>query len=265
MITDVGGSGTVAQSQDALGNYSKAVLEANQKHQELGGKEGKELQEQLAKTDDAVAKTKASAAETTADVLVAVGGVAAAPFTGGLSLAGTIEAMGALGAVGAIANVARGPKARLMGNDYEWSMSQVATDAGSGFAEKRGRQCGRTRSSRQISWFWRKSGGSSSREDSGVPGRRGGSFESLLKQGGKEELTQASKELMAKSIAEGAKKIEGKEIQAVAEKVVASGLTGEARKESVTQLLRKHITETENLGKALKRRKDPARWSKMPR
>ncbi len=243
MITDIGGSGTVAQSQDAMGDYSQAVAEANKNHEQLSGAEGKELQEKLFKTDDAVAKAKEKAADTTADVAIAAGGLIAAPFTGGLSLVGTLEAMGALGTVGAIGKVVA--KGAIMGSDYDWSAGNVATDAGSGFAETAISAVGPAQAARLLG-LGEKVGVAAAENTAANLAENGA--ENLLKQGGKEELVTASKELMSKSISEGAKTIEAKEINEIAEKVVAKELTGAAKEEAVNKIAN---SLSKNLGEAL--------------
>ncbi len=231
LITGLGGSSTVVQSQESLGDYTKAITEANKNQEILSASEGKELKEKLVKADDAVAKAKEGTADAVAEIGIAAGVLISTPVTGGLSLVGTAEAMGALGTVGAVGEVVA--KGSIMDADYDWSMANVAVDAGSGFAESAVGGVGPGQAAKIFGFGGKIGAAAGAKADSVLVGN---GAEELLKQGGKEDLITASKELLTNSLAEGTRVIEAHETQEIAEQVVAKSLTGEAREEAISKI-----------------------------
>lgn len=118
--------GTGDMTMDTLNQYARKVSEYSSQYEEMPDDERRAIEEQLEDAAELYRDSKNSAADVAVDGVIIAAGVAAAKFTGGVSL--SLLAYTSVG--GAIFKV--GAKSAIMGQDYDFTSADTITDAATG-------------------------------------------------------------------------------------------------------------------------------------
>ncbi len=118
-------SGTGAQADDAMNDYTQVISDAHQGQHQADQKQVALTQAAAEKSVDNHKDSKATAAEYVKDGVITVGTITAVALTDGVAIPLLVGTAG-----GAVADV--GTKKVLMGQDYEMTAGQVTKDAATG-------------------------------------------------------------------------------------------------------------------------------------
>lgn len=259
---NVWGSGTGAQADDSMNRTTQALKEQNQMQEALASGEAmarnltpeqqRALQERVsAKLNEAIAgqnqattnhmEAKAAAADYVADGAIAAVGIGSLIVTGGA------DAPLLLALAGAGATLKVGSKAVLEGNDYDWSISQVAKDVAVGSVTAAASVIGPGEVAAVFNI------GKTASEEAAKVAVKQVAVEALA-EGAEETLRSGTKEIVRNALSSGAKNLDEKEFVQLANKAVAPELTGAAREEAVMKLASSLQTQvSENMAQGVVR------------
>ncbi|MCC7527179.1 MAG: hypothetical protein IT342_01580, partial [Candidatus Melainabacteria bacterium] len=115
--------GTGYMTDESVLNMQRRLSEASAQYENLSPEERKELENTVRENIDAFVQSKGAAADMLVDAVIIAGAIAGAKFTGGASLS-LITYTTLAGAAFKVAS-----KSAIMGADYDWTSTQVLTDA----------------------------------------------------------------------------------------------------------------------------------------
>ncbi len=247
-------SGTGEQADDAMEQTNRAIAEQNQLtaaiaagseianrmspeqiqavQQRLAAQVSEAIGFQNTATENAV-ESKRAAANYVADGAIITAAIGSMIITGGA------DAPLVIGLAFAGAGIKVGTNAAIQGNNYDLSLGQVGYDASIGSLTAATSVIGPG----QIAAVF-GIGKAAATRAAGIALAETG--EQVLVQGGKQVIETGTREIVQNTLASGAKALNPSDFTALANRVVSSELTGEAREQAVKQLadsLQKNVSE----------------------
>ncbi|HEY9681113.1 MAG TPA: FHA domain-containing protein [Oculatellaceae cyanobacterium] len=246
LVEYVGQSGTGYQLDEAMANYRKEVADANKNFSEITPEKKQELEARFQETLKNFKESKSAAADYVVDGVVAGAAIASLIVTGGAD-APLLLAMAAGGAAMKV-----GAKAAIMGADYDTSGYNIAIDCAEGAVNGVTSVLGPGECAAIF-----KVGETAAVKAATLTAKELGEqgMKTVLKEGGEELLEKGTAKIMQHALSSGAKEIDQKAIQELAEKSVSQELQGAARERAVSDL-------SERLSKNLNQefQKETANW-----
>ncbi|MBU6451652.1 MAG: LysM peptidoglycan-binding domain-containing protein [Cyanobacteria bacterium REEB67] len=225
--------GTSDMSRDDLNKYAAAMSGYARDYKEMPVAQSEKMSTDLTQAVDLYRKSKGAAADAVVDGTVIVAGVGLAAVTGGVSLG--LIATTTLG--GAALKV--GTKAAIMGDDYD--SSKIGVDAVTGGVDAATMVLGPGEIAKvlQIGGKAGIAAGELTIAEAAAVAKAGG--KQLLKEGVEAGLGNELKGTVTTALAHGAKEVDEKSIQAMAEKYAASPEDVTAVKEMLTKNLNQAV------------------------
>lgn len=227
-------SATGRQADDALeqmiksyADYEKAAGNLTPEQRTALESRVKQMQNDFRTAIDNHRDTKATAANYVADAAIGAATIGSVVVTGGADVP-LIVGMAVAGAT-----IKVGSKALLMGNDYDMSSTQLASDIASGAVSGAGGVLGpgEVAAVFKVGESAAKQAVSSTMAELSNEGAA-----TILKDGGQELLDSSMTRMMRETLTSGAPGIKPEEIRSVAEMAVSPELTGEAREQAISKL-----------------------------
>jgi len=231
--------GTADMSRDDLNQYAAAMEDYSRVYKDMPVAQSEKMASDLTEAVDLYRKSKGAAADAIVDGTIIVAGVGGAAFTGGVSL-GLIATTGLAGAAFKI-----GTKAAIQGADYD--SSHIVADGATGAIDAATMVVGPGEVAKIL-----RIGGKAAATATDLALVEAGN---LAKAGGREILKESAQATLKKeltnevstALAHGAKEVDEKTIQRLAEKYAASPEDVTAVKELLTSNLNKAVaTESSN-------------------
>lgn len=215
--------GTGYMADDAQNRFAAAMSQASAEFRSLSPQERAELTENLQKNLDLFRESKGAAADMAVDAAIIVAALAAAKFTGGLSLS-LLAKTAVLGAYFKVLT-----KSAIMGSDYDWTSSQIIVDAATGAVDAASVVVGPA----QLANVCKMGAKVSQTAAKTFVAEAGG----LLAKDAEKIVAKRFSELVAKGISEGCK-LDDKVIKSLARELAKEG-----SEEAVEKALKKSIQE----------------------
>jgi hypothetical protein len=218
----------------AKNEMDKAIADGTELAQGMTPEQQQQLQAQMMqRINDAIetentatdnhAAAKASAAEYVSDAAIAAVAIGSMIVTGGAD-APLVLALAAAGA-----GIKVGTNATMEGNDYDWSVGNVAKDALTGSVTAATSVIGPGEVAAVFGI-----GKQAAEESAMVAVNEIG--QSALRDGGEAIIQDGTRSIVREALAGGAKKLDEKAFTALAEKAIAPDITGAARQEAVERM-----------------------------
>lgn len=227
-LVDSGWDGTGVQIDESVAAYARTMAKAAQRFEQLSPEQKQKFAEQVGTVLTLYRESKDSVAEAGVDTLLAAGAIAAAPYTGGVSLGYLIAAAGLTGAT---LNVAG--KIAMQGENYDWSASALGKDIAIGFVKGAANMLGPAEVARML-----KVGDAVASKCASETLKRAASagMEKVLAKGSEKTLDQAMKDLIHNAVAAGSDHISKKSIMELSQKLVSTELSQKARQSAAEHL-----------------------------
>ncbi|MBX9570362.1 MAG: hypothetical protein K2X77_15805 [Candidatus Obscuribacterales bacterium] len=215
------------QVRDAVNKFAQVQEESNRKFAELPENEKKQMTERLVRALDAFKESKGAAADHLVDAVMTggtlIGSIGGAIPSGGVSLA----LLGTVGSIGAGLRVTA--RAAIQSSDYEFSKWQLAEGFLSGTLNVLGPG--------ELGQLFRVGEQAALKATAKTTEQvLSEGLQTALKAEASDVLKSGTSSMLNHAIANGAKEIEPAAITALAEKMVASELTGTSREAAVKTL-----------------------------
>jgi YD repeat-containing protein len=247
-------SGTGAQADNAMDQSIQALTEKNREDQAIANgselargvtpEQQQALQQKLMGNINDCIKTQQQATDNHSEAKAAAaqyisdGGIAAVAI-GSMIVTGGADAPLVISLAVAGAGIKVGTNAALEGNDYDWSIKNVATDAAIGSVTAATSVIGPG----DVAAVFGVGKVAAEKAATAAIATVGAD---ALREGGEEALQSGTRDIVRNALASGAKTLDDKAFTALAEKTIAPTIVGEERKRAVATLakgLQQEVTE----------------------